>query len=177
VCAPGRPGVQRCTPQEHAEGDPRVIADQATEHMTIAVSPAHCYEVALDIGRYPEWAQDIKEAEILDVDDEGRPARVAFRAAAMGHSARYVLRYDHEGAPGRLAWVLESGDVVRKLDGEYLFEPVEGQPDATSVTYHLEAELAVPLPGFVKRRAEGKIMTTALDELKRRCEHPTAEQA
>jgi len=31
-------------------------------------------------------------------------------------------------------------------------------------------EMAVPLPGFIKRRAEGKIMTTALDELKRRCE-------
>jgi len=38
------------------------------------------------------------------------------------------------------------------------------------VTYRLDVELAVPLPGFVKRRAESKIMTTALNELKRRCE-------
>lgn len=154
-----------------------MIADQASEQMTIAVSPAKCYEVALDIGRYPEWAQDIKEAEVLDVDDEGRPVRVAFRAAAMGHSARYILRYDHEGAPGRMAWNLESGDVVRRLDGEYVFEPVDGSPDATHVTYHLVVELAVPLPGFVKRRAEGRIMTTALDELKRRCESPAVDRA
>ena len=34
----------------------------------------------------------------------------------------------------------------------------------------LEAELAVPLPGFIKRRAESKIMTTALEELRHRCE-------
>lgn len=153
------------------------MADQATEHMTIAVPPAHCYEVALDIGRYPEWAQDIKEADVLERDDAGRPLRVAFRAAAMGHSARYVLRYDHEGAPGRLAWVLEEGDIMRRLDGEYLFEPVDGDPGSTAVTYHLEIELAVPLPGFVKRRAEGKIMTTALDELKRRCEGTPADTA
>lgn len=153
------------------------MAEQATEQLTIGVSPERCYAVALDIGRYPEWAQDIKEAEVLDRDEEGRPVRVAFRAAAMGHSARYVLRYDHDGAPGRLAWVLESGDVVRRLDGAYVFEPVEGAPESTHVTYHLVVELAVPLPGFVKRRAEGKIMTTALDELKRRCEAPAADQA
>ena len=89
----------------------------------------------------------------------------------MGHSARYALRYDHSGAPGTLAWVLEQGDIVRKLDGEYVFEP--SADGGTDVTYHLEAELAVPLPGFIKRRAESKIMTTALEELRHRCEDAT----
>ena len=37
---------------------------------------------------------------------------------------------------------------------------------ATDVVYELEVELVVPLPGFVKRRAEHKIMHTALDELR-----------
>ncbi len=148
------------------------MTDHATEHTIIAAPPERCVAVALDIERYPEWARDIKEAVVVDRDEEGRPLRVAFRAAAMGHSARYTLRYDHS-AECRLAWVLEEGDVVRRLDGEYLFEAVEGDPGATSVTYHLVVEMAVPLPGFIKRRAEGKIMTTALDELKRRCEAGT----
>jgi hypothetical protein len=86
----------------------------------------------------------------------------------MGHSARYVLKYDHTGAPNRLEWVLEQGDIVRKLDGAYTFEATSN--GGTEVTYHLEAELAVPLPGFIKRRAESKIMTTALEELRHRCE-------
>ena len=64
--------------------------------------------------------------------------------------------------------MLEQGDIVRRLDGDYTFEPDEH--GGTEVTYHLVVELAVPLPGFIKRRAESKIMTTALDELKRRCE-------
>ena len=148
------------------------MAEQATERTTIAASPERVYEVALDIERYPEWAQDIKEATVVEHDEQGRPLRVRFRAAAMGHSARYVLRYDYGDAPRRLSWVLEQGDIVRKLDGEYEFEPAPG--GATEVTYHLEAELAVPLPGFIKRRAESKIMTVALEELRRRCEDAKA---
>ena len=144
------------------------MAEQATERTSIAAPPDVVYATALDIEHYPEWAHDIKEATIVERDEEGRPQRVRFRAAAMGHSARYVLSYDHSEAPRRMSWILEQGDIVRKLDGEYVFEP--GANGGTEVTYHLEAELAVPLPGFIKRRAESKIMTTALEELRHRCE-------
>ena len=41
---------------------------------------------------------------------------------------------------------------------------------ATEITYRLVVDLKVPLPGFVKRRAEGRIMGTALRELKVRVE-------
>ncbi|MGD9797426.1 MAG: SRPBCC family protein [Acidimicrobiia bacterium] len=143
------------------------MAEQATERRLIAASPERVYEVALDLERYPEWADDIKEVEVLERDGQGRPLLVRFRAAAMGHSARYALRYDHEGGPGRMAWTLEQGDIVRVLDGEYLFE---ADPTGTAVTYRLSIELSVPLPGFVKRRAESKILGTALDELRHRCE-------
>ena len=146
------------------------MPDQATERTTIDVPPADVLGVALDIERYPEWARDVKEATVTERDADGRPLRVAFRAAAMGHSARYTLRYDYGEQPLRMAWVLEHGDIVRRLDGEYVFEPLENDHGATEVTYKLVVELAVPLPGFIKRRAESKIMTTALDELKRRCE-------
>ena len=145
------------------------MPDQATERTTIDSTPDAVFGVALDIERYPEWARDVKEAVVVERDGDGRPLRVQFRAAAMGHSARYVLRYDYGESPLRMGWVLEQGDIVRRLDGEYVFEPDDGT-GGTDVTYHLVVELAVPLPGFIKRRAESKIMTTALDELKRRCE-------
>jgi ribosome-associated toxin RatA of RatAB toxin-antitoxin module len=144
------------------------MPEQATERTTIAAPPDVVYATALDIEHYPEWAHDIKEATIVERDEQGRPLRVRFRAAAMGHSARYLLRYDHSEGPRRMSWILEQGDIVRRLDGEYVFEP--SAAGGTEVTYHLEAELAVPLPGFIKRRAESKIMTTALEELRHRCE-------
>ena len=49
----------------------------------------------------------------------------------------------------------------------------DGSTDGgTEIAYRLVVDLKVPLPGFVKRRAEGRIMGTALKELKVRVEGP-----
>jgi ribosome-associated toxin RatA of RatAB toxin-antitoxin module len=124
--------------------------------------------VALDYARYPEWAPDIKEADVLELDDRGRATKVAYRIAAMGRSAAYVLAYTYSDDNHRIEWNLVEGDVMRALDGTYVFEP--GVDGSTDITYHLSVDLVVPIPGFVKRRAEGKIMGTALRELKHRVE-------
>ncbi len=67
-----------------------------------------------------------------------------------------------------LAWVQTSGDITSKLDGRYVFAP-DGD-GGTEVTYHLEVEMKVPLPGFIKMRAQSRIMSIALRELKARVE-------
>lgn len=147
------------------------MQEQATERLIVRASPERCVEVALDVERYPEWAVDIKQVEVLARDAEGRAERVRFRAAAFGRSTTYTLLYDHSRAPEVLSWKLEEGDLTGVLDGWYTFEPVDGGD--TEVTYHLVVELLMPLPGFVKRRAEGRIMHTALRELKARAESTT----
>ena len=143
------------------------MADQATEQMVIAAPPARLFDIVTDFERYPEWAADVKHVEVLERDGQGRGTRVAFRAAAMGRSTSYTLAYDYSGAPGEISWVLERGDITRKLDGAYAFEAVDG---GTRVTYHLSVELVVPLPGFIKSRAEGRIIGNALRELKAKVE-------
>ena len=55
---------------------------------------------------------------------------------------------------------------MRVIDGAYTFVP---SGDGTDITYSLKIELIVPLPGFVKRRAEVRILHT-LKELKTRAE-------
>ncbi|CAB4750428.1 MAG: cyclase [Actinobacteria bacterium] len=142
------------------------MSDQAVQRAIIQASPDRCYAVAGDFASYPEWAHDVKQATILTTDDNGRGGEVEFRAAAMGRSTTYVLRYNYGSNPLRISWRLMRGDLVTRLDGEYEFAPVPGDPDSTEVTYYLVVDLAVPLPGFVKRRAEARIMHTALDELK-----------
>jgi hypothetical protein len=57
--------------------------------------------------------------------------------------------------------------MLRRLDGTYRFEP---DGDSTRVHYELTVELAVPLPGLLKRRAAGLIMGSALKELKKQVE-------
>jgi hypothetical protein len=123
--------------------------------------------VAVDYESYPEWVRDVREAKILERDSEGRGARVEYRAAALGKSIRYVLEYDYSGAPEWFSWKLVEGDMLKRLDGTYRFEP---QGDATRVHYDLAVDLAVPLPGLVKRRAAGLIMGSALKELKKQVE-------
>jgi ribosome-associated toxin RatA of RatAB toxin-antitoxin module len=144
------------------------VADQATQQMSVAAPPERCFAVAADLERYPEFFNDIKEVEVKERDDQGRPLLVTFRAAAFGRSTSYTLAYDYVDAPHTLAWKLTEGDITTKLDGSYVFDPGEG--GGTDVTYHLEAELRVPIPGFIKMRATSRIMSYALRDLKAQIE-------
>lgn len=144
------------------------MTDEAMERINIAASPRACFTVAVDFESYPKWAADIKSVEVLERDAEGRGTRVCFRAAAMGQSIRYTLEYDYREAPRCLRWVQTAGEVTRKLDGSYTFEP--NHAGGTDMTYHLVAELKVPIVGFIKRRAELRILGTAVRELKAHAE-------
>ena len=93
---------------------------------------------------------------------------MTFRAAAFGRSTNYTLAYDFSEAPRVLSWVQTRGDITSKLDGRYVFAP--NGDGGTEVTYHLEVEMKVPLPGFIKMRAQSRIMSIALRELKARVE-------
>jgi ribosome-associated toxin RatA of RatAB toxin-antitoxin module len=151
-----------------AEGRSAIVAEQATERIVVRAVPERCYSVVTDFEHYPRWASDIKSVQVLDRDEEGRATSVAFRAAAFGRSTSYTLAYDYASAPEKLSWVQTAGDITTRLDGTYVFVAV-GE-DETEVVYHLVAELRVPIPGFVKRRAEGRIMGTALRNLRDRVE-------
>lgn len=142
------------------------MAEHASEQITVDASPEDCWAVLLDFESYPEWVPDLKAITVKERDAEGRGLVVEFRAAAMGKSTTYGLRYDFD-PPRRLGWRLEYGDVERAIDGAYVLEGGDG---ATEVTYELSIELVVPLLGFLKRRAEERIIRAALPQLKARVE-------
>ena len=146
------------------------MEEQVTERMIIRGSPDDCYAVLTDFDRYPEWAADIKSVSVDNRDGQGRPKDVTFRAAAFGRSTSYTLRYDYGRDPLELSWVQIAGDITRRLDGSYVLSAAGD--DSTEIAYTLVVDLKVPLPGFVKRRAEGRIMGTALRELKSWVERP-----
>jgi len=140
------------------------VEEQVAERMIIRGTPEDCYTVLSEFGRYPEWAADIKSVHVDEHDETGRPRVVTYRAAAFGRSTSYTLRYDYSKAPEELSWVQTAGDLTRRLDGSYhLSSTGDG---GTEIVYKLVVDLKVPLPGFVKRRAEGRIMGTALRELR-----------
>jgi ribosome-associated toxin RatA of RatAB toxin-antitoxin module len=144
------------------------VAELATERMVVGAPPEQCFAVVSAIESYPQWAGDIKDVSVLSRDDEGRPAQVSFRVGAFGRSSSNTLSYDYSLAPRALSWTQTAGDLTSKFDGRYSFE--RATDGSTEVTYTLEVELRVPLPGFIKRRAQSRIMHTALEELKARVE-------
>jgi uncharacterized membrane protein len=143
------------------------VAEQVSERIHIDAPPERTYEVASDYERYPEWAKDVKQANILERDAEGRGAKVEYRAAAFGRSTRYVLQYDYSQAPEAFSWTLVEGEMVRTIDGTYRFD---SDGDGTRVSYDLAIDPSIPLPGFLKRRTAGMIVSTALKELKKAVE-------
>jgi ribosome-associated toxin RatA of RatAB toxin-antitoxin module len=143
------------------------MTERAVETIVVAAVPGTVFSVAIDLEDYPEWVADLKNVVVTERDEQARPLVATFRAAAFGRSSTYSLRYDYAEAPRVLSWVLVEGDLTSKLDGSYRFEPTDG---GTLVTYQLEVELRVPIPGFVKQRAAQRIQGTALRELKARAE-------
>jgi uncharacterized membrane protein len=142
------------------------VTDHATEHVRVNAPLDRCFQALIDFERYPAWASDIKEAQVHRRDDEGRGVEVTWRAAAMGRSTTVRLRYDYADSPTVLRWELLDGDMLRRYDGHYRLTPATDDPGSTDVEYELSVDLVVPVPGFVKRRAEARIMKAALPDLK-----------
>ncbi len=143
------------------------MAEEAHERISVAASPGRCWDIATDYERYPEWARDVKSVAVLERDPDGRASLVEYRVAGLGRSIRYVLAYDYGAAPQAFSWQLVDGDILRRLDGRYGFEQ---DGSGTRVTYDLAVEVAIPMPGLIKRRAAGMIVGTALRELKKEAE-------
>ncbi|HET9771677.1 MAG TPA: SRPBCC family protein [Acidimicrobiia bacterium] len=139
------------------------MADEARESIHIEATPERCYAVAIAFERYPEWATDVKDVEVLERDSEGRGTLVRYEISALGKTIGYVLAYDYADAPGGFAWRLEKADLLRRLDGAYRFD-AEG--DGTRVGYVLTVDVTLPLPGFMKRAAAGMIVDNAMKQLK-----------
>ncbi|MGI9616533.1 MAG: SRPBCC family protein [Acidimicrobiales bacterium] len=143
-----------------------VPANEHTVVLTTVSAPIEaCFQVVIDLEAYADWVEGISAVEVQERDDQGRPLRARFEASGIGRRSAYVLEYDLSDAPNRLAWQMVEGDLTSRLEGAYLFEPSPTTPPggvATDVTYELIIDLAVPLPGYIKRRAEDKIIEAAL---------------
>jgi carbon monoxide dehydrogenase subunit G len=143
------------------------MADQSTQSITIDAPPASVMAVIADFANYPAWTGSVKKAEVLETEADGRARRVAFILDAGVIRDEYELEYEWSDDT-RVEWNLVAGRMMRAQEGSYVLEP-QGA-DATLVTYSLTVDLAIPMLGLLKRKAERVVMDTALKELKKRVE-------
>src|SRR5262245_13219885 len=142
------------------------MADRTTSSILIAADPAAVMEVIADFPAYPEWAGQVKSAEVKETGDDGRATSVRFVLDAGVISDDYVLGYDWAG--DGVSWhIVQPGKMVSALNGSYRLTP---SGEGTEVVYELSVDLKVPMIGMIKRKAEKVIIDTALRGLKKRVE-------
>ena len=135
--------------------------------MEIAASVDRVLDALLDFEAYPEWARDLKGVTVDSRDERGAGSRG--HLPGRGHGPQHQLHAPLHLRRGPAPHVV--GARARRhhprIDGSYTLDAGRrARRIAPSVTYDLEVELVVPLPGFVKRRAEAKIIHAALRELR-----------
>lgn len=141
------------------------MAEQTTSSIDIDATPDEVMAVIVDFEDYPSWVQGMKKVEVVQRSADGRGEQVHFELDA-GVKDAYTLAYDYVG-PHTLNWHLVEGKLMRAMDGTYeLAESGSG----THVTYRLAVDLAIPMIGMLRRKAEKVIIDTALKGLKKRVE-------
>ena len=143
------------------------MADKTAQTIYVEADPGTVMDVIADIDAYPEWIDEYKEAEVLDVDDAGNPqqARLVLDATVLRDTM--VLEYEWPADRASVRWWLVSSSLLRALDGQYRLAP---KGSGTDVTYELSVDLMIPMIGLLKRKAEKRLIETALKDLKRRVE-------
>jgi uncharacterized membrane protein len=145
------------------------MADTSTQSIVIDAPPERVAAVIADFPRYPEWVEAVKSIDVLEAYEDGYASQVRFVLDAGPVSDEYTLQYEYAEDLSRIEWHLVAPSKMQKQQvGSY---DIEAGADGTStVTYTLSVELAIAMLGMFKRKAEKRIMDTALRELKRRVE-------
>ena len=143
------------------------MADKTSQTIYIDADPATVMDVIADIGSYPDWIAEYNETEVLEIDADGYPktARLVLDASVLKDTM--VFAYVWPADRTSVSWSLVSSTLLRSLHGTYRLVP---KGSGTEVTYDLAVDLMIPMIGLLKRKAERRLIDTALKDLKKRVE-------
>ena len=146
------------------------MADTSTQSIQVHAPLDKVAAVICDFPRYPEWADAMKQVEVLTEYEDGYAAEVRFVIDAGVMADDYTLEYSYAEDLSRIEWHLVAPSKTQKSqNGSY--DLVEDPAGTTTVTYTLEVELSIGMLGMFRRKAEKMIMDTALKQLKNRVEN------
>jgi uncharacterized membrane protein len=140
------------------------MAEFSKSTITIDVPIKEVQEALFALDKYPEWSTQIKSAEAITRDDQGRITKVKMTIDAGMMKDRPTLDYDWSEAPSKLRFSLEDADLLTGMDGVYSIRSID--EDTTEVTYELEVSLSMPIPAMMRQKAEKATIDAALSQLK-----------
>lgn len=117
-----------------------------------------------ELDKYPDWSTQIKSAESLGTDDQGRITKIKMSIDAGMMKDRVVLDYDWSQATEKIIFSLEEADLLTSMDGAYTFKSIDAE--TTEVTYELGVSLSMSIPDMMRKKAEKATIDAALSQLK-----------
>jgi uncharacterized membrane protein len=142
------------------------MAEQTTSSIVVNAPADRVMDVIADFPSYPAWAQGMKQVEVVSDGPDGRAREVHFELEAAPIKDSYTLGYQWDGNAA-VHWHLVEGKMLKSMQGSYL---LAATPEGTEVTYRLTVEVAIPMIGLLRRKAEKVIIDSALKGLKKRVE-------
>ena len=140
------------------------MAEFSKSTITIDAPINQVQEALFALDKYPEWSTQIKSAEAITRDDQGRITKVKMTIDAGMMKDRPTLDYDWSDAPSKLSFSLDEADLLTGMNGIYSIKSID--EDSTEVTYELEVSLSMPIPAMMRQKAEKATIDAALSQLK-----------
>ena len=122
-----------------------------------------CFATIVDYESFPDWQTAVEAIEVRERDEDGLGRIVRVDVDAKVREVAYTLRYHYE-RPHRVWWEFVEGDGVEHIEGEFTFDPLDGE--RTLATYRLGIDPGVPLPGILARKLTGGIMGRSVKDLR-----------
>jgi len=105
----------------------------------IAAPQEFCFEVISDLEKYPEF---LKTTSAVKTSPKAGGVVAKFEVSIV-KTISYTLDFKLE-KPGRIAWKLIQGDMMKKNSGAWIFEPMNSQ--RTKCTYQIDVEFGWLVP-------------------------------
>jgi ribosome-associated toxin RatA of RatAB toxin-antitoxin module len=138
------------------------MATSDSREVVIEASPQEILDVIADVESTPTWSPQYQSAEVLDAYDNGKPKRVKMKIKTAGISDEQVVEYTW--SDDVVSWTLVSAGQLKAQDASYTLTPDGAK---TKVRFDITVDLAIPLPGFVLKRAMKGGVETATEGLRK----------
>jgi coenzyme Q-binding protein COQ10 len=101
------------------------------------------YDVIVDYAKYADFVDGVSSTKVLSQSETS--AKVEY-SVNMIKSFKYTLATT-QVRPTKISWVLDSGDLFKKNDGQWLLKDLGG--GKTEVTYTLEVDFKMFAPNSI----------------------------
>lgn len=121
---------------------------QAEINEVLPVDKDKLFEAVVRYEEYPKFVEGVQTVKV-ERNGPGK-ARVSYVVNVMGKEADYVLDHEEDAGAGTVSWTLVESSIFKKNVGRWNIRAAgAGKSD---VTYRLEVEFKIPVPGFILNR-------------------------